>query len=895
VAHTGQPTEASATAGSRWPFVGRTSLLDDIEAALGTDRTVAVLLYGPSGVGKTRLAEECIDRAAAAGRSVARVTANQALAQIPLGALVALLTSGEAASAAGAADPAAITGDFVTLFGYARRVVTTLGRGRRLVLFIDDLPALDPLSVALVGQLVEVGAVALVATVRDGEAVPDAFLRLWSGDRALRVDVPLLRRGECHALLTEVLGATVSARCVADLYRASGGNVLHLRELVLGAQMDGSLAPVHGVWRLVRPPTGTVALRDLLASRLRVVTDPAGRAVLERLALCRSLAVDEFPTDADRDALARLDETGLVRLAKVGERLFAELSHAQYAQVVRAGLSQLRAAALLLEQAALVERRPGGGVDALRVATWRLEATGTADPELLLRAARLARMAHDFPAVQRLGGAAAGAAETLTGGAELLLLLGEALGELGHPDEALATLARAAKLPAPAPVAAQLAILRAMILTHHLERPDEALAVLRTARQELPEQASVLAYTAAILFGDADQTAAALAELDSVEPPGVRTPDWAMAVVPALATAGRTGEAVAVAADAVATWRGAGNGGARHGSEPLMAQALALAEDGRIEEAATAARQALAQSLDDGLDRSACAAASRLAGVYLLAGRPRSATRLYRDVVSGARAYGLASLRQLGLCGLTVASAWIGDLSAARAAWAELPAPTGPAGAWRIVAQAWLSAVEGDLPAAVALLEEGGTEAQRRGQLAVAAALWHDVVRLGQPGRVTESLAELAARAPSPFMGVRAAHAAAHAKRDVSGLTDAADAYERMGAILLAAEATATAAQTARAAGSSRSATALLTRATALARQCEGARTPALLVADSVEPLTSREREIAMMAANGMPSRDIAERLVLSVRTVNNHLRAGYHKLGVSSRAELRSALRLVG
>jgi DNA-binding CsgD family transcriptional regulator len=66
-------------------------------------------------------------------------------------------------------------------------------------------------------------------------------------------------------------------------------------------------------------------------------------------------------------------------------------------------------------------------------------------------------------------------------------------------------------------------------------------------------------------------------------------------------------------------------------------------------------------------------------------------------------------------------------------------------------------------------------------------------------------------------------------------------------------------------------------------------------VADSVEPLTSREREIAIMAASGMPCRDIAERLVLSVRTVNNHLRAGYLKLGVSSRAELRSALRVVG
>jgi DNA-binding CsgD family transcriptional regulator len=46
-----------------------------------------------------------------------------------------------------------------------------------------------------------------------------------------------------------------------------------------------------------------------------------------------------------------------------------------------------------------------------------------------------------------------------------------------------------------------------------------------------------------------------------------------------------------------------------------------------------------------------------------------------------------------------------------------------------------------------------------------------------------------------------------------------------------------------------------------------------------------------MLAATGMASKDIAQRLYLSVRTVNNHLHHAYTKLGVTSRAGLTQAL----
>ncbi|MEU3935240.1 LuxR family transcriptional regulator [Streptomyces sp. NPDC029044] len=148
----------------------------------------------------------------------------------------------------------------------------------------------------------------------------------------------------------------------------------------------------------------------------------------------------------------------------------------------------------------------------------------------------------------------------------------------------------------------------------------------------------------------------------------------------------------------------------------------------------------------------------------------------------------------------------------------------------------------------------------------------YDAVRLGTPEKVIDRL-----------HGVFARHADALTRADGPDLDEVAGELERRGFLLFAAEAHA---QAVRAHRDPRAARHSRTRAVALARRCQGARTPALsgLV---LGELTARQRQIVTLAAAGLTNRQIAERLTLSVRTVGNHLYSAYARLGASDRGAL--------
>ena len=854
------------------------------ERTLTSDEHAGLVIHGRPGVGKTRLADECRDQAAAAGHPTERVVGSRTTALLPLGAVAALLADG-----LGRSGP---DGQVHTpaLFEQTRRALHERHGGRRLVTVADDVSLLDDVSLALLGYLAVQGTIFLIATVRTGEPVPDLLTDLWRDGRLERVDLHDLSRAHLDTLLHLALGGPIEAGAGQEFWEVTRGNPLYVHELVLGALESGALVERSGVWHLEDRLPATSRLLDLVEQRIGGLPADA-RSMVELLALCEPLELGYLDTAAPPGVLESLERAGLITIAITDGQV--RLAHPLHARVVRAAMPRLRARAILLAQADRLEAfNPLPGPAALRIALWRLDAGGRPDPAILVRGAHLARYAHDFRVVRRLIEAVPGEQLDATGA----LLLGEALYELGVFDAAERVLALGQGLPSSEHVALRLAVTRAKNAQWGLCQPEAALAINAAARavvtsgplvEELvAAEASVWTYS-----GRPDQ---ALAVLERLGGSDRRTRVVrAIAGVIALATGGRTAEAVGLARAGYSDHVALGDELAiAHPAMHIVNEAFALTEAGRLAEAEQLARAGAEIVASQRVPIAQIFFAVNLGRVAILQGRVATARRYYAEAAGLAEANHFAGPRRVALSGLALAHAMLGEPDAATQALEEranVPA-FGFLAPQQQLADAW-TAVASKRPAEAAeQFRAAAAQAASTGHLTAESWLLHDLMRTSGED-MSARLRELAGRCDSPLVSARARHAAAARARNAKELAAAADDFEALGAMLLAAEAASSAAEAFSRDGDRRAATAALRRSTELAASCEGAVSPGLFHAAVAVPLSGREREIAMLAAAGLASKDIAERLYLSVRTVNNHLQHVYTKLGVSSRAGLAQAL----
>ena len=133
------------------------------------------------------------------------------------------------------------------------------------------------------------------------------------------------------------------------------------------------------------------------------------------------------------------------------------------------------------------------------------------------------------------------------------------------------------------------------------------------------------------------------------------------------------------------------------------------------------------------------------------------------------------------------------------------------------------------------------------------------------------------------------------ADQDGPALAVVATRWEELGALLLGADAAAQAAAGYERVHDRRAKTNLSGIAFRLAANCDNARTPALREQAHPLPITGREREIGSMVAWGLSNKQIAEKLVVSVRTVEGHIYRACTKLNVSDRDGLAEAIKRAG
>ncbi|CAN5628592.1 hypothetical protein BH10ACT3_BH10ACT3_13710 [soil metagenome] len=478
-------------------------------------------------------------------------------------------------------------------------------------------------------------------------------------------------------------------------------------------------------------------------------------------------------------------------------------------------------------------------------------------------------------------------------------LLGLSLDALGRNDQAEAMLARIEPHSGAGEDRAMLAMARSDNLYRGLGRRADAESVLLAAeavvqQQGLLDELRAQRAVIATLSGDIDTTR------ELIEPLLADGGDRAFCQAALQASvvemlSGNSTGAIEIAVRAFETRIELGpQVQLAHAGVYLVALGLAQLEAGQIDAAFGTASAGYDGAVAERDRHGQAWMSSLLARSHLLAGRVVSAARCAREaaVVFGDLQHPGA---RWGLGALALATGQQGDAEASENAVSDLdaegPSPVALMDTELDRGRAWALVASGRVPGARDALFEAAESARVRGHFSLEAGALHDIARLGDPARALGRLTELSTMIDGDLIVARVAHTRALANSDAKALDEVSTMLAGLGANLFAAEASTAASHLHRRDGSSRAAASSSATAAELSARCEGAGTPALGSETGALELTRREREVARLAADGLSNREIADRLVVSVRTVENHLQRAYDKLGISSRDGLNAAM----
>ena len=848
----------------RWPLVGRANEVAQLRTGLENEGGT-IVVAGPAGIGKTRL----VDEATSTLPNVRWVRGSAAAMTVPLGAYAEFISDDEV-------DPALRIGQLIA---------TLSSPPGEVVVVVDDVQSLDPLSVIVTRALELSPVVRVVLIWRTDEPFRTELADLLRVDGIDRIDVDPLPRSAVDTFSLDVLGPDLDEQALAELWRLTEGNPLFITSLF--ADPPAARRRLANGDRLL-PPT----LVELLDARLHILPQSV-LEVLDIVTLGEPVPVAVVTALTRPAALEAAEDAHLITVDEDRQRrddccVKVRLTHPLYGEVRAATIPESRQRRL---RARLVDA---------------LGAIPRPDVQTTVKRAVLASQADSTT----------GRDEALCNGAVAAmglaaLPLAVELAKQVGPGEHLAT--------------AQLTGAHAMTVLGDADGAEDLYARIDTTELTTAQWESLLvleAYTRLWTRNDAAGAAQIVNRARAAEAGSAALAAEAML----LTAAGAPDDALQVI-------------DAFHAQAPQSEQAritvgwaelTALSEVGRVTELEEAVRKAALFA-----ETSSLIAYWRLTLAFphlrgqKLAGSPRRVQQI-SDLIHlqvppapGAVAGWLA-----GFAGVTFSAG--GDLRAAGTTldqalglfdevgagpemWfgfamerAEVAAQAGDRQLlddllkrlsvgehdgyaslrplWQTTA-AWVDAIDGATSASITQTLAAASAARAAGQSAYEVYCLQIAVRFGST-EVAPRLAQLAGELPEmPRAQLAAVHASALAASDGAALIASSEEYERYGLVLGAIDAAAQAATAYRREGRSGSALTAAERMHRLAA-LTGASTPAMSDVVADDGLTDRQREIVRLAANGLSNKEIAERLVVSVRTVEGHLYRATQILGSSVRGQ---------
>jgi DNA-binding CsgD family transcriptional regulator/type II secretory pathway predicted ATPase ExeA len=842
-----------------------------------------VLVAGEAGVGKTTLLDATASSLLDRGFVVARATGSSALVGHPLAALGHVI-----------GDPGRRTGP--ALVDFATERLRALARGSRAVIVVDDAHALDAWSLQAIGQARLAEGPRTVLAARSAPSLSDTVAS-FGRHPGLRVELQRLSLDETAALVAVVLGGAMDTPSVSRVHMATDGLPLAIVEVVRYAVRRGAVVERSGLYRWIPG----VSIDRHLAALLGLRIDELGadeRDVVDVLTIVGELPLDIVRRVVPNADLASMEQQRLLAVTPrpgwvmVGHPLLREAAAAQLETVRRHELSRRLVAALATETSAELERTavflavdigaPVADEAVLATVEW-----GRAHAMWKVLLPVMARAWADLPS-------------PTTG-----LAYGEALYWTRRMDESAAVFAAAEALCSTERERIVISTARARALDIGLGRSEEADAI-RAAQldghQDAADRLEALCGRAErwVFDGEVARILEVAAWVDGVAddsaPFQAARYRFTQSSVPALGLSGQLG---AMEREYELHLRLSEDHAGVHplGREVVdpwwAACNLIAGRPGGVVEL-IGERYSSALDLDDGLSRPLWAlpmAIERLLGGDLPAAEhfAREAMGVPAEVVSIRRMATHYLARTLELAGrheeaLGHARATAGDDY------------VGIVRAWSVgIEHRCLLATRRSLAPAVVResLDRARAaidDALALGQRITAAYVAHDLLGSGIDADLAGLLEGLTTTCDAPVMRWMAVDARARSGGSVHELVDVVDEATGAGVHGLARSFAEVAVQLAVA----RRDVATASRADQVLARC---RERTVGFADPAAGgdlgarygLSPRESEVMNAAVAGLTDQEIAADLVISVRTVNAHLRSVYRKVGVSGRRELRA------